>query len=224
VWHEFLVFPVTKNIYMKRKFLSLAVLSGTLLFTACNNDESSSASTTDTSSTTNSTGSDNMNATTDTGSGNMNSTMSNAALSDMDRAFVMKAAMGGMMEVESSRIEQESGASQRVKDVATLIMRDHTNANTELKSLASAKGLVIPEDSLKTANKSHMDAMRKMKGAALDKHYLNMMMNDHNKDIAEFEKAATSLTDPDLKAWAAKTLPTLRMHKDSVQAANKSKM
>lgn len=208
---------------MKRKFLSLAVLSSAVLFTACNGDESSTTSTTDSSSMT-TTENDNMNSNMNDTSGNMNTTMSNAALSDMDRAFVMKAAKGGMMEVESSRIAQESGANERVKSVATLIMRDHTNANTELKGLASAKGLMIPEDSLMTVNKSHIDEMRKMKGKALDKHYISMMMNDHNKDIAEFEKAATSVADADLKAWAAKTLPTLRMHKDSVAAVNKLKM
>ncbi len=193
---------------MKRKHFSFALLLGTLFFTACNNDDTGSTTTTDSSTVT----------TTD------NNSMDNMALSEMDREFVMKAAKGGMMEVESSNITQQNGQKQRVKDLATMIMRDHTNANAELKGLASSKGIIIPEDSLMALNKPHLDEMRNMKGASLDKHYVNMMLNDHDKDIAEFEKAANGATDADLKARAAKTLPTLRMHKDSVQAVNKMKM
>ncbi len=63
-----------------------------------------------------------------------------------------------------------------------------------------------------------------MTGKAFDKHYIDMMMNDHNKDINAFEKASNNSKDADLKAWAAKTLPTLRMHKDTVQALSKIKM
>ena len=204
---------------MKRKHLSFALILSAAFFTACNDDSTSSTSTTD-SSTMTTTDNNNM----DNSNGNMNNNMSNMALSDMDREFVMKAAKGGMMEVESSNITQQNGQNQRVKDLATMIMRDHTNANAELRGLASSKGITIPEDSLMALNKPHLDEMRNMKGGSLDKHYVNMMLNDHNKDIAEFEKAANGATDADLKAWAAKTLPTLKMHKDSVQAVNKMKM
>ena len=75
-----------------------------------------------------------------------------------------------------------------------------------------------------TKHKSHLDEIRKLTGKAFDKHYINMMRNEHNKDISAFEKASNNCKDADLKAWAAKTLPTLRKHKDSVQALSKIKM
>ncbi len=210
---------------MKSTRIPMALLMGTIIFTACNGDSSETSSTTDSSSmTTTGTGTDNTGGTNTDAGGSMTNSQSNMALSDMDKAFVMKAAKGGMMEVESSRIAQESGGHQRVKDVATMIMRDHTNANNELKGLVSARGIIIPEDSLMALNKSHIDDMQKMKGKALDKHYISMMTDDHKKDIAEFEKASNELTDPELKAWATKSLPVLKMHRDSVAAISKIKM
>jgi putative membrane protein len=38
------------------------------------------------------------------------------------------------------------------------------------------------------------------------------MVKDHDMDIAEFEREARTNSDPDVKAWAAKTLPTLKEH------------
>jgi putative membrane protein len=159
------------------------------------------------------------------GNTNTNTTaMSSTPLEKTDRDFVMKAAMGGMMELQSSQIAMQNSTNDRVKSYASMMIRDHGKANDELKSLASAKGLTIPEDSLMAKNKSHMDQMQNMKGAAFDRHYVSMMVNDHKKDVAEFEKASANCKDADLKGFATKTLPVLKMHRDSIQAISKMKM
>ncbi len=209
-WHDFSA--SNKKTFMKKKYLSFGLILGTVIFTACNDG------TTDTTTT-----SDSTTMTTDNDD-NMSTTNSSMPLNAMDQEFVMMAAKGGMMEVEASNIAQENAQSQRVKELATMIQRDHTNANAELKGFASSHGITIPEDSLRMLNKPHLDEMRNMKGKAFDKHYIDMMKTDHNKDINEFEKASNNAADAELKAWAAKTLPVLKMHKDSVEAVSKSKM
>ncbi len=204
---------------MKKKYLSLALLAGIMSLVACNDGADTTTSTTDTCTMT----------TTDNTTMNDTSAMTNpnttaVPLEQMDKDFVMKAASGGMMEVEASQIAQQNAGHARVKAFADMMVQDHTNANNELKGFASSRGLTIPQDSLMMKHKSMLDEMRKMTGKAFDKHYINMMMNDHNKDIRAFEKASNNCKDADLKAWAAKTLPTLRKHKDSVQALSKIKM
>jgi len=204
---------------MKKKYLSLALLAGILSLAACNDGTDTTTST-----------SDSTNTTMDNTDMNDTSAMTNninttaMSLEPMDKEFVMKAASGGMMEVEASQIAQQNAGHARVKAFADMLVQDHTNVNNELKGFASSRGLMIPEDSLMAKHKSMLDEMRNMTGKAFDKHYIDMMMKDHNKDISEFEKASNNAKDADLKAWAAKTLPTLRMHKDSVQALNKIKM
>ena len=63
-----------------------------------------------------------------------------------------------------------------------------------------------------------------MKGKSFDSHYMGMMVKDHQKTLTDFEKQSTGGSDADLKAWAAKTLPTLQMHRDSATAISKAKL
>lgn len=63
-----------------------------------------------------------------------------------------------------------------------------------------------------------MTKLSAMSGAEFDRAYMNMMVSDHNKDVAAFEKESTKGGDPDLKAFAAKTLPTLKEHQQMAKA------
>jgi putative membrane protein len=63
--------------------------------------------------------------------------------------------------------------------------------------------------------KKHQDMVSKMSalsGAEFDRKYMEHMVKDHEKDVAAFERESTAGSDADVKAWAAKTLPTLREH------------
>jgi putative membrane protein len=51
-----------------------------------------------------------------------------------------------------------------------------------------------------------------LSGDTFDKSYIKGMIKDHEEDITVFKKEAASGQDPDAKAYAAATLPTLRAH------------
>jgi putative membrane protein len=137
-------------------------------------------------------------------------------MSSQDRDFVMDAAMGGMMEVELGRMAAQQGTSDAVKQFGQRMVDDHSKANEELMSLASSKGITLATT---MDEKQHKDMMKlqAMTGADFDRAYSKMMLSDHKKDVSEFEKQSMKGTDPDLKAFASKTLPTLREH---LQMAN----
>ena len=137
-----------------------------------------------------------------TGMGNMSSA---------DRDFIMEAAMGGMMEVELGRVASQQGSSDAVKQFGQRMVDDHSKANEELMSLASSKGITLPTT---MDEKHHKDMMKlqAMTGADFDRAYSKMMLSDHKKDVSAFEKQSTKGADPDLKAFASKTLPTLQEH------------
>jgi len=137
-------------------------------------------------------------------------------ISSQDRDFMMDAAMGGMMEVELGRMAAQQGSSVAVKQFGQRMVDDHSKANEELMSLASSKGITLATT---MDEKQHKDMMKlqAMTGADFDRAYSKMMLSDHKKDVSEFEKQSTKGTDPDLKAFASKTLPTLREH---LQMAN----
>jgi putative membrane protein len=137
--------------------------------------------------------------------------------------FVLNAASGGMMEVQLGEIAQRTAANPRVKAFGAMMVKDHSKANSELKTLAAAKNVTLPK-SLNPAHQNHVDNLRKLTGTAFDEHYMDMMTTDHLEDISAFDQAAHSgkVTDGDVKAFAAKTLPVLKLHYDSAQAISRS--
>ena len=132
-------------------------------------------------------------------------------MTSKDHDFIMDAAMGGLEEVELGRIAAQKGMSDAVKQFGQRMVDDHSKANTELMSLASSKGMTLPT-ALDEKHQKDVTKLSAMSGAEFDRAYSKMMLSDHNKDVSEFEKQSTKGTDPDLKAFASKTLPTLQEH------------
>jgi putative membrane protein len=134
-----------------------------------------------------------------------------ANMSSQDHDFLMDAAMGGLMEVELGKVAAQQGSSEGVKQFGQRMVDDHSKANTELMTLASGKGITLPTE-LDAKHREEVTKLSAMSGAEFDRAYMNMMVSDHNKDVAAFEKESTKGGDPDLKAFATKTLPTLKEH------------
>lgn len=142
---------------------------------------------------------------------------SNVPVSEADSKFAVEAASGGMMEVQLGELAQQKASSQRVKDFGAMMVRDHTKANDELKSLAGMKNVTLPP----APGEDHMDHIKKLtqkSGKEFDRDYMKMMVDDHQDDVDKFEKAADDCKDADIKAFASKTLPVLRAHLDSAKA------
>lgn len=133
------------------------------------------------------------------------------SLNSQDSKFLMEAAMGGLMEVELGRVAAQKASSDAVKQFGQRMVDDHGAANTELTSLATSKGVTLPT-ALDEKHQKDVTKLSAMSGADFDRAYMKMMVSDHVKDVSEFEKQSTKGTDPDLKAFASKTLPTLQEH------------
>jgi putative membrane protein len=128
-----------------------------------------------------------------------------------DSDFMMKAAQGGMAEVNMGNMASSKATNADVKKFGDRMVTDHSKANDELKQLASTKGVTLPTD-VNDEQKKAMDMMSSKNGKDFDKAYIDDMVKDHETDVAEFEKASKNAKDADLKAWATKTLPTLQEH------------
>jgi len=134
-----------------------------------------------------------------------------AGMSSQDHKFVMEAAMGGLAEVELGRVAAERGTSEAVKQFGQRMVDDHSKANQELMSLASTKGMTVPT-ALDDKHQKDVTKLSGMSGAEFDRAYAKMMLKDHEEDVKEFERQSTRGGDPDIRAFASKTLPTLQEH------------
>lgn len=128
-----------------------------------------------------------------------------------DLAFMNDAAPGGMAEVELGRMASKQATDSEVKRFAAQMITDHTKAGEELKQLAQGKKVMLPAEVL-PAHKEVMEKLAKLNGAEFDREYVKAMVAAHEKDVTAFNATAQGATDADVKAFAAKTLPTLQMH------------
>ena len=128
-----------------------------------------------------------------------------------DKEFVSKAGMAGLYEVQAGNLALQKAQSAEVKAFAQRMVTDHSQGNAELSRLATAKGLALPTE-LAGEPESALEHLGTLSGAEFDKAYMQHMIPDHEKTIADFDRASTSATDADVKAWAGKTLPVLQQH------------
>jgi putative membrane protein len=63
-----------------------------------------------------------------------------------------------------------------------------------------------------------IEKLKVLSGDTFDKSYIKGMVEDHQKDIAAFQKEAQSGQDPDAKSFANAALPTLKMHLAKIRA------
>lgn len=140
-------------------------------------------------------------------------------LSPADAAFVNDAAQGGMMEVQLGQLAQRNALSQQVKEFGAMMVKDHSKANAELKKIAESKHVGVPP-TIGKPMQDKVDSLALLSSAGFDLKFMQVMVDSHKKTVADFEKATTTLKDPDLKAFAVNTLPTLKMHLTKAEQLN----
>jgi putative membrane protein len=140
-----------------------------------------------------------------------------------DKEFVQDAAMGGMAEVAMGKLAAEKGSSDAVKQYGQKMVDDHTKANDELKQVASAQSMTIP-DALDSRHQSRIDKLSKLSGAAFDKAYAKAQVKDHEEDVRAFQDEAQNGNNAAVKDFANKALPTLREHLTMAKDLSKGKM
>lgn len=128
-----------------------------------------------------------------------------------DHEFITKVSQGGKTEVELGQLALKQASSEDVKLFAQRMVDDHSKAGEELSSLAVSKGITLPAE-LDKKHKEKLDKLAKLSGADFDREYMKQMVNDHNMNLTLFEQQAKNGKDTETKAWAEKTLPTLREH------------
>ena len=151
-------------------------------------------------------------------SGNSSSTSSgpNAANTNPDQDFVNNAAKGNRAEVQLGKMVAAKTKDPGVRQFAQMMVKDHTDALNKLQEVAQSKNITLP-DGIPDDAQALQSKLSRDTGKQLDKDYMDGMVQDHQKDVQEFQQATNTLKDPDIKNWATTTLPTLRKHLDKAQ-------
>jgi putative membrane protein len=134
-----------------------------------------------------------------------------AELAQQDLEFAKEAAAGGLKEVALGELAQEQAKSEEVERFGQRMVQDHGQANQKLMAIVEQKDIQLPQELPEDAQQKYQE-LQQLSDAEFDEAYMDEMVKDHEKDVALFEQQAQSGEDPDLRAFAEETLPTLREH------------
>jgi putative membrane protein len=131
-------------------------------------------------------------------------------LGDADRAFIKMAASSGQAEIQLGKLAAERADRAEMRDFAKRLERDHTEANLELLKLLDTQHIDVSRDM--TSYQETADRLSKLSGIEFDRAFVQQMVRDHEETVAKFAAEAKEGHNPELKAYAAKLLPTLQEH------------
>jgi putative membrane protein len=134
-----------------------------------------------------------------------------------DSSFYKQAAEAGIAEVDAGNLAAQKATNAKVKDFGAMMVKDHTAANDKLKALAATKSVALP----KHASVGQMATQTKLKalsGETFDKSYIKGQIKAHQDTIALLEKEVASGQDPEAKAFAQSTLPTVQAHLKAINS------
>jgi putative membrane protein len=145
------------------------------------------------------------------GSGMSGSGSASSRLTAGDNKFVRDAAESSLAEIQLGQMGVQKATNSDVKTFAQHMIDDHTQANSQLAPIASQKGVTLPTD-VSALHKHAASQLSKLSGAEFDRAFMDQMVTDHQKVVAEFQHVSKGAKDSDVKSFASTTLPTLQEH------------
>ena len=135
---------------------------------------------------------------------------STSAMAAGPNSFAAQAAQGGMLEVKLADLALQKSNNAQVKAFARKMKEDHTKANEKLKDIVGSNQQ-LPTN-LTAEQQEQVNNLQSKSGTAFNKAYADTMVQDHQKDVSEFEKASSDAPTAQLRNFASQTLPTLKEH------------
>jgi len=140
---------------------------------------------------------------------------SHSAATAETKDFLTEAMQGDASEVKMGQLAEKNVGSAEVKELGKTLVTDHTKAGDQVKATAKQVGVTLKEEPSSAAQKDY-DKLAKLKGAEFDREFAHHMVEDHQKDIAKFQKEADAKNGP-VSNLAQQQLPTLKKHLQMAQ-------
>lgn len=131
--------------------------------------------------------------------------------SSSDKKFVHSALEGGNAEVKLGQLAAQKGNSEDVKQFGQKMVDDHTKLGDQMKQIAQQQGIKVP-DGIPAKDKALQGKLNSLSGADFDKAYIKAMVQDHQKDLSEFKKEASSGNDTSIKGAASQGAQVISEH------------
>jgi putative membrane protein len=134
---------------------------------------------------------------------------------DSAQDFVAAAIQGNNSEIMLGKLAQEKAASPAIKQYGQMLVSEHSKARDDMEMLA-AKINVPRSTDASPEGKLEYEKLSKLSGDAFDKEFIDAMIKDHEKDVAEFEIHAKANHAASMEAQHQ--LPTLKLHLEAAKS------
>ena len=139
-----------------------------------------------------------------------------AVLTPEEKSFVLKANQINLQEVKLGDLAEKKGQSSDVKGFGERMVKDHGQAEDQLKALAHDKDVSLPS-AVDAEGKATFNKLNKFSGAAFDKEYISAMASGHKQALELFQAQEKKTADKQLKDWIGKTAPVVEQHMKSAE-------
>jgi len=134
--------------------------------------------------------------------------------------FLVRAANATMTQLEMARMTQQIASIQSIKNFASMLVKEHQSLQQEIKSLATAKHIILPV-AVSNDDQKDINELAEMNGRNYDKAFINKITDRYKDGIRLYDVAAKDAADVEIQNFANNSLVKLRMHLDSAQALKK---
>ena len=132
--------------------------------------------------------------------------------------FIQKGAMSDMYEVQAGKLAAEKGQSDAVKQFGQQMVDAHTKTTDELMGIVKSKNIKVDVPTkLDSEHQKLIDDLNSAFAKDFDKRYASQQVDAHQNAVKLFKKYAEGGDDPDVKPFAAKTLPAIEHHLDEAK-------
>jgi len=128
-----------------------------------------------------------------------------------DQGFLAKLIADQMAEIKMAETARDNAASADVKNYAKHLIDDHTKLRNLLLDKARIMKISVVQE-LEKDYKAKIDRLAKLRGADLDREYIKMIIDDHQKELSELPGKLKTLQDQELRTMITNALPTMREH------------
>lgn len=138
-------------------------------------------------------------------------------VSDQDKTFLKGQQETNIAEVALGKIVIERATSDKVRELATMLVADHQKVLELNKALHTKLGLTAPEEP-SAEQKATAEKIKAQTGAAFDEAFVAAQVEGHTKSISKAQAEISSGSHPDVKAFATDYLPKAQSHLEHSQA------
>lgn len=134
------------------------------------------------------------------------------------------------MEIDLGKAASKKATDQAVKSYGDMLVKEHGEADKKLMALAKQTHQTIPaekpatdvEKQAKAEEKASAQKLKTLKGADFEREYLRMMVQGHEKELAQIDAKKAQVTNTELSSMLDEVKPMLQHHADAARDLQKN--